>query len=127
MSTFNRERAAKALSDAALMGDRAAAQKYDVTQRSIENWRSRLDDDPIFSALFQELRQEKNKQWADDLPAALTSCIDFLKRAGQEASPADAAAITAVATAAETLADIALTQRMVDERLRAARSQDSQA
>lgn len=121
MPTFNQDRAAKALVDAILMGDRAAAEKYDVTIRTMENWRSRLDTDPHFSAFFQELRAKKDERWADDLAAALASGIRFLKDAGTQADPKDPDAIVAITGAVETLADIALTQKMVDERLRAAR------
>ncbi|MBW4692215.1 MAG: hypothetical protein KME27_10660 [Lyngbya sp. HA4199-MV5] len=120
---FNKERAAKALVDAILMGDRAAAEKYEVTVKSIEGWRVRLETDSKFREFFRDLRQAKDEQWAEDLPAALASCINFLKQAGQQADPAKPEAIAAITGAAETLADIALTQKMVDERLRAARAE----
>ena len=123
MPTFNQERAAKALVDAILMGDQDAAKKYGVSLRTIENWRSRLDTDRHFAAFFQNLRQAKDENWAVELPAALASCIDFLKRAGQEADAKNPDAIAAIASAAETLADMALTQKVVDERIRAARAE----
>jgi len=123
MPTFNQERAAKALVDAILMGDRTAAEKYKVTERSIREWRDRLDIDSHFSAFFQKLRDQKNESWAEELPAALASCINFLKEAGQVAKRDDPDAIAAITAAAETLADMALTQKVVDERIRAARAE----
>ena len=121
MPTFNQDRAAKALVDAILMGDRAAAEKYNVCERSIREWRDRLDTDKHFASLFQEMRVKKDERWADDLAAALASGIRFLKDAGTQADPKDPDAIAAITGAVEMLADIALTQKMVDERLRAAR------
>jgi hypothetical protein len=127
MPTFNQDRAAKALVDAILMGDQEAAKKYGVSLRTIENWRSRLDTDESFAAFFQDLRQAKDENWAVELPAALSSCINFLKEAGQLANRTDPDAIAAISSAADTLADIAMTQKVVDERLRAARAERAQA
>ena len=118
---FNKERAAKALVDAILMGDNEAAKKYGVSYKSLQGWRSRLDTDTEFRQFFQELRAKKDERWADDLAAALASGIRFLKDAGTQADPKDPDAIAAITGAVEMLADIALTQKMVDERLRAAR------
>lgn len=121
---FNMERAAKALVDAILMGDRAAAEKYNVTIKSLEGWRVRLETDKAFREFFQRLRKAKDEGWADDIPAALASCIAFLKRAGQEADPSQPEAIEAIAHAAETLSDIALTRKVVDERFSQAREEN---
>jgi hypothetical protein len=120
---FNNDRAAKVLVDAALFGDRQAAQMHGIGIRSVERWRSRLATDETFRAVFQELRQLKNDQWAKELPAALASSIHFLTLAGQTADPKDPNAITAIANAVSVLADIALTQRMIDERIRAVQSE----
>jgi hypothetical protein len=120
---FNQDRAAKALADAILMGDRAAAEKYGVSCKSLELWRTRLETDADFRAHFQAARQAKDEAWSSDLPAALTSCINFLKEAGQQASRSDPDAIAAISNALATLADIALTQKIVDVRLQALRGE----
>jgi transposase-like protein len=54
MRTFDPEKAAMALIDAQMMGDKKAADKWDVTPRTLTNWRKRLSEDSIFSVYFQK-------------------------------------------------------------------------
>lgn len=123
MATINRERAAKALVDAAVLGDPEAAKKHGVSTKSIERWRSRVGHDPKLSAIVQELRQLQNQQWANEIPEALSSCIEFVKSASQIANKTDPEAIAAIVSAIETLSDVSLTWKMIDERAKAARSE----
>jgi len=68
---FNHERAASVLVDAAYLGDEAAAKKWAITTRTIDNYRARLKTDPILSAKFRQKRQVAEGHWADELKRAL--------------------------------------------------------
>lgn len=61
---FNSERAALILAEAALHGDVKAASKWEVSQRTISNYRRRMDTDEELSALFDLRRQQLISNWA---------------------------------------------------------------
>ncbi|MEL6225282.1 MAG: hypothetical protein AAFR31_21855 [Cyanobacteria bacterium J06627_8] len=114
---FNYERAACALVDAILMGDRAAAEKYEVTYRSIQEWRARLSTDPKLVQLFQEKKQIQDAAWGDEIPNAIASGIKFLTRAAQECKPDDPDAVHAIAGYIKILSEISMTRKVIDARL----------
>jgi len=114
---FNYERAAIALADSIALGDRAAAKKHKVSVKSIENWRKRLDSDPILREFFQQKKQALEEAWADRIPVVLSAQLDFLKRASQDADTKSPEVIHAIAGALKLTADIELTKKMVDARL----------
>ncbi|HSN29412.1 MAG TPA: hypothetical protein VLT45_24145, partial [Kofleriaceae bacterium] len=58
-----------------------------------------------------------DKDWAKGLSTAIRGQIEFLNRAAQDADPKNPEAIKAVTGALDTLADVALTKRMLDARL----------
>lgn len=60
---FNLERAAKVLVDAEAMGDVQAAEKWKVDERTVRNYRRRLEVDPEFSAAFLEKQREAERAW----------------------------------------------------------------
>lgn len=99
------------------MGDRAAAEKWEITTRSLRNWRLRLGEDDKLAAIFQRKRAQKDAQWASEIPAALSAAIAFIKESAVEGDRRDAEHLAAVTKAAEALSDIALTWKVMDERL----------
>ena len=74
--TFNYERAAAALVDAAYLGDAAAAKKWEVTVRTIELWRDRLKTDSILSEFFARKRAAAESRWSTRLQRLLGSVMD---------------------------------------------------
>jgi hypothetical protein len=114
---FDRERAARILAAAALVGDKRAAQENGVTQRSLQNWRKRLASDADFSRSFVEKRNLVERDWAESLPGAIRQSIDFLQRAADEADPKDPGVIHSVAGSLKILTDVATTRRLIDARL----------
>lgn len=72
---LNYERAAAILVDAAYLGDEKAAKKWDVTTRTIENYRSRLKTDPKLSDLFARKRAAAEGNWVSELKRALTRTL----------------------------------------------------
>jgi hypothetical protein len=63
MSKLNVSRAARILVDAEAMGDVRASEKWKVDERTIRNYRSRLQTDPDLSAAFTEKTREAERAW----------------------------------------------------------------
>lgn len=72
---FNYERAAAVLVDAAYLGDEPAAKKWNITTRTIENYRARLKDDPKLSELFLQKRAAAEGSWVVELRRALQATL----------------------------------------------------
>lgn len=127
---FKPELAATVLVEAAYTSDEKAALKYGVSQRSIPNWRARLDTDAEFSSIFHSKRERFEASWADELPTAIRACVDFIKRAALEASPTKPDVIYSVAGALKIVSDIQMSKDIIDARLtdfnRETREADSQ-
>lgn len=121
MPTIDKVKAAQALIDAAVLGDTQAAKKHNVSTRTIERWRHRMDNDPQLAGFVEEMREKQNQIWAAEIPVTLTACIEYVKQASQIASKTDPEAIAAIVSAIETLSDVSLTWKMIDERAKAAR------
>ncbi|MFB2768569.1 hypothetical protein ACE1AT_04655 [Pelatocladus sp. BLCC-F211] len=115
--SFNYERAASALVDAIFMGDKAAAEKWGVSTRSIEGWRSRLNEDARLAGLFQQKKKAREKTWASEIPETIQLGLKFIQDATKEANPADPDAIKAIADAMKVLMEIDLTKQILDARM----------
>ena len=114
---FNYERAAAALVDATLMGDSGAAEKYEVSVKSLQGWRKRLSEDEVLRQFFQEKKAAQDKAWADEIPSAIASCVQFLKAAAQDCKTSDPDSVHAIAGALKILGSVSMTREMVDARL----------
>lgn len=125
MPAFNYELASTVLVEAAYQGDKVTAKKYGITERTIRNYRKRLDEDKRLSAFFQDKKERMEQRWADELPGAIRAAINYLQGAAQDADRRNPDAIHAVAGALKILSDVALTKEVLDARLaRQHRSQD---
>lgn len=116
MPTFNKQRAAMVLLDSTLTNDRAAAEKWGVSERALRQWRSRLDSDPDFAALFYVGKMRQDEAWATQIPDALAAGIKFLARASEQLDPSDPNAIHAIAGAIKILAEISMTRELIAAR-----------
>lgn len=114
---FNYERAAAALVDAIVMGDHGAAEKYEVSYRSIQEWRSRLQTDKVLVQFFKEKKALQDKEWAHEIPSAIASCIQYLKKASQECDCKDPDAVHAIAGALKIMSEVSMTREVIDARL----------
>ncbi len=79
MAKRDNEQAARALVDAALLGDRKAAERHGITDRTLRNYRRALEDDPELSACLERCMRaaleaqeaEDRASWADETSRAL--------------------------------------------------------
>jgi len=115
------ETKARAIVDAALTTDREAAEKHEVSRKSIARWRSELDTDPELQARFTELWEEVRAagDWVEDSTDTIRSALSFLRSATDDLSPSDPEAVRAVSEAVQTLSDAVAMARIVDARVRA--------
>lgn len=113
---LNLERVAGILVEAAYYGDEVTAKEHGITTRTIRNYRSRLAKNDELSAFFRIKKQEFENRWANELPEALEAGIRYLMKAAKQADPSEPKAIHSIANSLKTLADIALTKRVLDAR-----------
>ena len=115
--TFDRDKAAAVLVDAAYRGDEEAARLWGIHQRTVENHRKRLATDSELVAIFERKRALAEQGWIDRFPATLGAGADFIERAAKQGDPKDPAMVHAVAGAMKLLAEIMFVKRMLDVRL----------
>lgn len=115
-NSLNYERAAEVLVDSISMGEVKAAEHHGISRRTINNYQSRLKSDRKLSQLFAEKKAARNAAWAEHIPDALESTLNFLKRAGEQADPSDPEAIHAVAGAFKLVAEIGILRDVVNAR-----------
>ena len=117
-SRFDPEIAAQILVEAAYLGDIETAKKHGITDRTIRNWKQRLDTDAEFSALFHLKRQEAEKAWADELPESIRACINFIRDAATSKDfQKTPEGIHAVSGALKIMSEVAITKEALDARL----------
>jgi hypothetical protein len=116
MRVFDPEKAARALLDAALMGDGKAAKKHGVDRVTLFRWRERMASDPILQHKVSERKAMIDQKWGEELDGAIANAVDFLNRATETASPAEPEAIAAITNSLKVLADIRLTVDVVNAR-----------
>lgn len=117
MPAFNYERAARILVEAAYRGDSHACQTYHITERTLRNWRQRLDIDAHFSTIFREKKRLFERGWSDELPSAIRATVDAAKRAAQQLDPSDPDGAHAIAGLLKILSEIATMREILDARL----------
>jgi hypothetical protein len=117
--TFNYDKASFALIDALFMGDRAAAEKWEVSTRTIEDWRSRLQTDDKLQSEFNKKKKARENTWAGEIPETIGAALGFIKSATNHCSPEDPEAVKAISGALKILLDIDLTKQVLDAKLAA--------
>ena len=81
MLKLNKDRAASILVDAAYWGDKAAAERAHVCERTIRRWRGTMASDAELSSLVQVKKAEVDAAWADSISAAIVAAIEYLRDA----------------------------------------------
>lgn len=117
MPRLDYERAATILVEAVYYGDIKTAERWGVTERTIQNYRSKLDGDPELSGFFALKKAAFESEWANEVPAAIRSALRFIVRAGEEADPKNPEAIHAMAGALKIVAEVELTREIINARL----------
>lgn len=111
------DRVAIILVEAVYYGDIKTAERWGITERTIQNYRNKLDNDPELSGYFVLKKRAFETEWANELPAAIRSALRFIVRAGEEADPKNPEAIHAMAGALKIVAEVGLTKDIIDARI----------
>lgn len=114
---FNYERAAYVLVDALTMGDKAAAKKWDVSIRTIERWRSLLQEDQLLAEFFAKRQKDRTDAWASEIPQALVAILSYISEAGREADRKCPETMKAMAQAFKVIADVEMSKQVLDKRI----------
>lgn len=100
---FDRERALRVLVDAAQMGDRQAAERWKVSEKTVRNYRQRLSGDPSLAEAFRVKNAEVSEDWRRERLDFLRFGIGKLKQLVEQATPAQ---IRDVAGAVKIVGDL---------------------
>jgi hypothetical protein len=131
MKAEKREKIAKIIVEATVAGDKATCQKYGISSRTLQRWRKGIEpeDDTTLAASVGAKKAILEAQWAEEIPGALKSSIEFLRKAGEQADPKSPDAIHSVAGALKLLSEVAMSWKLLDARIsrqaRQARETDS--
>ena len=117
MLKLNKDRAASILVDAAYWGDKAAAERAHVCERTIRRWRGTMASDAELSSLVQVKKAEVDAAWADSISAAIVAVIEYLRDAARVLPKNKPENVHAVAGALKILADIRMTKAVLDARV----------
>jgi hypothetical protein len=117
VSRLDYDRVASILVEAAFFGDPQASQRWGITERTIRNYRAKLDEDSELSSFFLVKKQAFESEWATEIPMAIRAGIHFLGEAAKKANPTDPDTIHAIAGAVKILAEVGLTKEIIDARL----------
>lgn len=104
------------------MGDRAAAQKWKTTIRTIQNYRVRLETDEKLRKMVARLQAKQDEDWAGEIPGVLAEGMAFLRAAfvdnRNHGGTLTAENIDALTHSIEALADIEITRKIIAERMK---------
>lgn len=123
-TNFDYERASRALATAALEGNDTAAQRENITVRTLQRYRQRLDTDATLSRLVAEKKARLESEWANEIAPTLRAALAFLQRAATALDPSDPEAVHALAGAFKLVNEGHQTMRVIDARLAEHHRQD---
>ncbi len=102
--------------------DEEVASKFGITARTLRNYRKRLTEDSELASVLAQKKKAFDEKWAEQLPSALRSSIDFIASATARAKDDPNAhrnpmLIDAIARAMMLCAEVHFTGRLIDARL----------
>lgn len=114
---FNRDKAARIVLDAVVMGDRPACEKHGISLRTLQRYRTKLEDDAELSQVVAQKKEMQDEAWANEIPSAIAACINYLKDSAAACVPGNPDAIHAVSGALKIMTEVELTRKLIDARL----------
>lgn len=77
-ASYTPERGALVLADAFVMGDKAAAQKWSITDKTVRNYRAKLGTDNELNALYAQAKARLVADWSEDAQAFMSMSMKKL-------------------------------------------------
>src|SRR3990172_2646142 len=109
-------RIALILVEALFFWDVRTAKRWGITNRTIINYRYRLDEDQELASLFAIKRKDFEDSWAAEIPMAVRAGIHYLLEAFGKLEY-NAENMYAITGAIKILAEMGLTKDIIDARL----------
>ena len=86
MPTFNYERASIALAEGVLFGKKSTCEKFNIPNRTYDDWHVRLKTDEKLIKLYHEAVKELKQQWQEESIQTLRMAL-YIFRQGLENHP----------------------------------------
>lgn len=127
---FNQEFAANALLEALVTTDEKACKRYGITDRTLRNYKRRLESDPVFSAFFRNRKKIFDDRWADRLVPMLLSGIETIHEITRKVREDPSVwrnpqMLDSLTRALEVASDVSFTSRIIDARINENRTPDA--
>lgn len=106
MEKFPYQRAAEALARLDYESGAAVAKSFNVTTRTLTNWRERLEWDEKLRGLYKEIIDRRIEKIIEEIPPTMRKMIRFLDSATEELDPADPDSVRAIIQAAESMVEL---------------------
>lgn len=111
---YQPERASQILVEAEFSGDLPTAEKWGISDRTIRNYRYRLESDPVFAKLFREKRALFCRSWIEKSAEVLVVGADQLKARMKVAqSEVDAKLLHAIAGVCKIMGELNIAANVV--------------
>lgn len=112
---LDKQSMAKMLVEAAVLGDRGAASKYEVSLSTLQRYRKLIQDDPDFGSLFVNTAAPVlTRPWADDLDNALRRTVKKMVSM-VESQPDGPEGLEAVTKAFSAMAELQLAKEILSD------------
>ena len=118
---WDKKSKAKAILECASSTDEAICKKYSISLRTLQRWHHEFKhgtDAELTKSVAEKKAAIDDAGLVTEIRGALASGLDFLRRAGEEANPADPEAIHAVAGSVKIVSEVDGTYKMIDARIR---------
>lgn len=115
---------AQVLLDAVYSTDKAACQRWSITDRTLRNYRKQLVTNAEFSVFFHTKRKEFEANWTQHTTPVLVKSLNFLEKVmegADERQMKNPQFIEAVTETFRTVAEVQITANILDAQVEAAK------
>jgi hypothetical protein len=114
---LDRYRAALILAEAAFSSDKLAAKTFGCSGRTVSNYRKLLETDKELQKEYRLALYNKTKEWTKEIPDAMKTGMEFIKRSLQDLCPSDPKAVDSVINVMEKLSEIEIMNEAIRNKL----------
>ena len=99
---------AKILIECDFATDKEISGRWNITTRTIENYRAQLKTDPALLIEYNRLKDIFSREWVNDASRGIKTFISALETVVKRKNPKDAQWITATATAIKCVGELSI-------------------
>ncbi len=113
---LDRYRAALILAEASFSTDKAIAETFGCSVRTISNYRKLLETDKELQKEYRLALYNKTKEWTTLIPSTMKSAIEFVQRSLSELNPASSDSLDSVVNTMQILSEIEIMNEAVRQK-----------